>query len=58
MSRLDEPVDRGTIYEVAGRILDHHATGGTCQKCGPDDCPQTVWALAEIAAVHARRARS
>lgn len=56
MSRMDEPVDPATVYEVACRVLDHHAAGGTCQCCTDDDCPQTVWALAEVAAAHSRRA--
>lgn len=56
MSRLDEPIDRGTVYEVAGRVLDHHNAGGTCQSCTADDCPQTAWALAGVAAAYSRRA--
>jgi len=55
MSRLDEPVDPATVYEITGRILDHHNAGGTCQCCGPDDCPQTQWALVERAKHHAWR---
>lgn len=55
VSRIDEPVDPGTVYEVATRVMDHHASGGTCQSCGPEDCPQTAWALAELAAAHGRR---
>ncbi|WFE45282.1 hypothetical protein [Verrucosispora sp. WMMD1129] len=54
MSRIDEPVDPATLWEVANRVLDHHAGGGTCQACGPDDCPQTQWALAEVAAAYGR----
>lgn len=54
MSRIDEPVDPATRYEVANRVLDHHANGGDCQACRPDDCPQTQWALAEVAAAYAR----
>ena len=57
MSRIVEPADPATVYEVAGMVLDHHARGGTCQACTADDCKQTVWALAEIAAHHARRQR-
>ncbi len=56
MSRIDEPVDPATVYEVAGRVLDHHANGGTCQCCRPDDCPQTQWALEQVAKHHAQRA--
>lgn len=55
MSRIDEPVDDATVYEVAGRVLEHHAAGGTCQCCGPDDCPEDAWALEQVAAHHARR---
>lgn len=57
MSRvLDEPTDPAFVVAVAHQVLDHHAAGGTCQSCTADGCEQTVWALAEIAAHHARRA--
>lgn len=42
---------------VARQVLDHHANGGTCQCCRDDDCPQTQWALEQVAAHHARRQR-
>lgn len=58
MSRLDEPVDPASVYEVAGMVLDHHAAGGTCQACTEQDCAQTVWALGEVAAHHARRGKA
>jgi hypothetical protein len=54
VSRIDEPVDNGTVWEIANRVLDDHDDGGTCQACTAEDCPQTVWALAEIAAAYAR----
>ncbi|WP_158074124.1 hypothetical protein [Micromonospora sp. CB01531] len=52
---MDEPVDPATVYEVAGKVLDHHAAGGTCQSCGPDDSPETQWALEQRAKHLARR---
>ena len=53
---LDEPINTPFVVAVARQILDHHARGGTCQRCTPDDCDQTAWALTQIAANHARRA--
>lgn len=56
MSRNDEPVNPAFVVAVARQILDHHDKGGTCQRCTPADCDQTVWALQQIAEHHARRA--
>lgn len=58
MSRIEERADPPFVLAVARQTLDFHALGGTCQACTPDDCPQTAWALAEIAAHHAARART
>lgn len=55
MSRIDEHISPAFTVAVAHQILDHHADGGTCQCCTPDDCPQTQWALEQVAAHHARR---
>jgi hypothetical protein len=55
MSRIDEPVDLGTVWEVANRVLDDHDDGGTCRACTAEDCPQTAWALVEVARGYARR---
>lgn len=57
MSRVEERADPPFVLAVARQVLDFHALGGTCQRCTAADCDQTVWALAEIAAHHARRHR-
>ena len=58
MTAMNDALDPAFIVAVARQVLDHHAAAGTCQRCTPTDCDQTVWALAEIAAHHATRART
>ena len=54
---MDDTLDPAFVVAVARQVLDHHAAGGTCKSCTAADCEQTVWALTEIAAHHARRTK-
>ncbi|HEY9416663.1 MAG TPA: hypothetical protein VIQ30_18050 [Pseudonocardia sp.] len=55
---IDELISPSFTVAVAHQVLDHHANGGTCQRCTAADCDQTARALEQIAANHARRRRS
>lgn len=48
MSRLDEPVDRASVYASARLTIHAHSGGRRCNQCRPDgSCQQMVWALSE-----------
>lgn len=46
MSRLDEPVDQGSVTFSARLTVNSHAAGRRCcGDCTGTDCPQDAWAL-------------
>jgi hypothetical protein len=51
VSRNDEPVTVGAIWEAADLIYRQHQPGGTtwapgtCRQCTPDGCRQLKWAV-------------